>query len=109
LLDAHGTGLQRKMVALAWTWRIDQQGRLDLARLAAERHDAVGKIDSVVDVMRHEDDGLLISGPYPNQLVLQGLTRQGVERLKGSSISMIAGSTASARASATRCLWAPDN
>ena len=75
-----------------------------------EHGDPVAELDGLVDVVGHEDD----RGAEP---VVEGRpARPGAERRTigstaeyGSSISSTGGSTASARATPTRCCWPPES
>ena len=89
-------------VALARACGRDRDGGSETSGLAGDRNHLVGEEDRLVDGMGDEQDGLAGRGVDARQLALQRFARDGVSAANGSSISRMSGSTASARASATR-------
>src|SRR3954468_19923874 len=82
---------------------------LDASRPAGEHRDTVGQVDRFVDLMGHEQHGLLGLHPDPQQLLLHRSRVCASSEANGSSISRIFGSMTSARARLTRCCMPPES
>ncbi len=96
-----------RIVAIARPRQHDIDRLAHAARPRRHRIDAVGKHHRLVDVVRHEEDGLprLRPSRSTSRCIRRRVSASSAP--KGSSISSTSGSTASARAISSRCRIAP--
>ncbi len=111
-VDLVDEGLEGGAATVARLGQLDRELGLDPPRVRVEHDDAIGQLDGLLDVVRHDEGRPRGEGPvapHPHELAPQVLAREHVEGENGSSISRTSGSTTRARAKPTRWRIPPES